>query len=171
MMTNTKTFYKQLDALLSVEKKKYLELKTILVEKQNAIVQNNLKELQDSIISEQDMLQEIAELATKRDAVSHELAAFLGIRDRRITLTKIMARSSEENKERLEKRKSDLKSILKGIDIINKENSKLLEFSIHNIHELVSKIMGFNKISPSMYNLSGKKDDSHNQANIFNIKI
>ncbi len=157
--------------MLNGEKEKYTLLKKILIDKQTAIIQNNLEKLQDNMIQEQDEYQEIAVIATKRDKLSHELAISLGIRDRRVTLTKIIARSPKYYAEALTSVKSDLKNILNEIDYLNKESSRLLDFAISSIHDLVGRIMGFDEKKSPIYTLTGKIESPRSQSNIFNMKI
>ncbi|MCK5684162.1 flagellar export chaperone FlgN [bacterium] len=170
-MTDKQVNYNQLISMLIIEKEKYTLLMSILQDKQTAIIENNLEKLQDSMILEQDQYQEIAEMATKRDTLSHDIAATLNIRDRRITLTKIIARTPKKYAETLNNLKIDLKKIFKDIEYLNRESARLLEFAIFNIHDLVGRIMGFSDKKAPVYNLIGKVETVQHQSNIFNMKI
>ncbi len=162
---------RQLSEKLAEELKMYRELASILRQKQKTIIANNLGDLQDTMILEQDLLEEIALLAGVRDTLSLDLGHLLGLRDKRITLTKLIAKIDNGEEDVLTVLRDDMKKELETIQQINRENAKLLEFAIFSIHELVGTIMGFRKNEAPVYTLTGTLQKSTAESTIFNVKI
>jgi|GEM_PF-3810560 len=170
-MAGIHLFYRDLKKILAGEMTMYSDLQDLLRQKQQVVVANDLDGLQDIISAEQDLLQEIADTAAERDRVSTELARILNIRDRRITLTKIINRSNPQEAAELKEINARLKEHITAIQVLNFENQRLLNFAIYSIHELVSSIYGFDREKSGVYNLTGKIDTPRSESGIFNLQI
>jgi flagellar biosynthesis/type III secretory pathway chaperone len=147
---------KQLNDNLKNQARLYDELKQLAEFKQQALVKNNLQEIEAVTVREEQLLLEGARLEKERLLWAEQIAQVMGKPAEKITLTELAVRYPE-----LQEVKVDLEKVLTGLKDVHEVNTQLLKQAI----KIVDITLGMFTTNPSgnIYNRPGKKENDSNQ--------
>jgi flagellar biosynthesis/type III secretory pathway chaperone len=147
---------KHLNENLKSQARLYNELKELAEFKQQALVKNNLQELEAVTIREEQLLLEGARLEKERLLWAEQIAQIMGKPAEKITLTELAVRYPE-----LQEVKVDLEKVLTGLKDVHEVNTQLLNQAI----KIVDITLGMLTTNPSgnIYSRPGKKESDSNR--------
>lgn len=129
----------------------YGELKQLGEHKQQALVKNNLHELEAVTVREEQLLMEAARLEKERLLWAEQIAEHLGKSPENITLAELAERYPQ-----LKEVKSDLENVITNLKEVHELNTQLLNQAI----KVVDITLGVLTAQPggNLYNRPGKKE-------------
>lgn len=141
----------QLNDNLKTQARIYSDLKHLAELKQQALVKNNLHELEAVTVREEQLLMEAAQMEKERLLWAEHIALLMGKPAEKITLTELAERYPQ-----LREVKADLESVITNLKEVHELNSELLKQAI----KVVDITLGVLTTQPSgnLYNRPGKKE-------------
>ena len=141
----------QLNDNLKTQARIYGELKQLAEIKQQALVKNNLHELEAVTVREEQLLLEAARLEKERQMWAEQIAQHMGKSPENITLVELAERYPQ-----LKEVKTDLENVITNLKEVHELNTQLLKQAI----KIVDITLGVLTAQPSgnLYNRPGKKE-------------
>jgi flagellar biosynthesis/type III secretory pathway chaperone len=136
---------------LKIQARLYSELKQLAEVKQQALVKNNLHELEAVTVREEQLLLEAARLEKERLMWAEQIAQEMGKSPENITLVELAERYPQ-----LKEVKADLENVITNLKEAHELNNQLLKQAI----KVVDITLGVLTAQPSgnLYNRPGKKE-------------
>ncbi|WP_230868594.1 flagellar protein FlgN [Iocasia frigidifontis] len=137
--------------------------------KQQAIMENDIDELAEIVSYEQEIIELIEELESKRHSFLNDFAAEKKAADTEFSFAELMAFMPEE-REGMQELKADFLTVLDQLQQINEENKQLIEDSLKISEyslELIRQAVG----KENVYSKKDKSDSLRQTNHIINKKI
>ena len=145
--------------ILSQEIVTYTKLLTSLEEKQQAIIQGKVDEMQDIAEKEQSILSDAKLTENERNlAISNLRNNSNSMKDVE-NLTQLIAVVETKYHSRLTEIQESLKNILEKVALKNEQNKFLLNHSIHFVQTMIKDLLSSNENMNDLYAQNGKRID------------
>jgi flagellar biosynthesis/type III secretory pathway chaperone len=141
----------QLNDNLKAQAGIYKELKQLAELKQQALVKNNLQELEAITVREEQLIMAAAKLEKERLVWAEWVAQLIGKPSEKITLVELAERYPQ-----LSDVRTELESVLAGLKEVHELNTELLKQAIKIVDFTLSMLTA--QPSGSIYNRPGKKE-------------
>lgn len=145
----------ELIAIISQEIDAFNRLLATLHEKQRAIVEGEVEKLNDSVKNETRLASETKSLEAERLKRSQELAAELEMKNLNPKLGELIESVEKKYAKRLKEQRELLKNLIGKIQVLNKSNQFLLNYSLNFIEKSMEMLMT-NNDKPNIYKKDGK---------------
>lgn len=163
----------ELIATLRKETEAYQELLPVVERKTQAIIANDLKQVQEITELEQAAIGNVSVLEQKRTEIMKNIGIVLNKKVSDLTLPnliKLMERQPEEQKQ-LKEVHLELKSVLKQLSEVNGHNKNLIEQSLEMISYNMNLIQSTRIVPGNNYTKSaGQWDMTASQTGMFDAK-
>lgn len=142
----------------------YDELKNFAQLKQQALIKNDLHEIEAITLREEQLIMEAARLEKERLQWAEEIAKLFGKTPEEITLSELSERFPE-----LSEVKKELEKVLSGLKEVNELNNQLLQQAI-KIVELSLNVISA-PVQSNVYNRPGEKETEHNPLRLIDKSV
>ena len=110
--------------------------------KREGLVKVDIKKVEDSTLNEEGLLLSLGNVAEKRIRLITEIADMLALNQDNVSVNNIAAYVGEPYKSQLLSISSELKSVIKEVSRVNKQNKLLSEQSLFHIKEFFRILSG-----------------------------
>ena len=131
----------ELIAIIAEEIEAFNKLLETLHEKQKAIVEGEIGELNDRVRDEAELAGQTRSLEVERLKRSQELAAELEMENLNPRLSEIIEKVEKKYALRLKEQRELLKSLIEKIQVLNKNNQFLLNYSLNFIEKSMELLL------------------------------
>lgn len=138
MWTLLSIMLSQLNKLLKDKIMLYQNLKTLLQEEENVIVQGNVTNLQKFLLKKELLLKKLRNLEEKRKIVLIEIARGMGLSFKDLSLSNIIKKTNDPISSELSESRRQLTSLLQNISKLHSHNNKLLSKSSKSNKRILS---------------------------------
>lgn len=158
--------------ILNKEHAYYKDMLELAKAKKRLIVENKVAELDKVVKLEQNMIFDIGQLEKAREAEVWKLCASLGIRREQSSLTELIKRLGEDDKQQFETLRTDLADILNVLKAENDQNGVLIKQSLEYIDYSINVISSAGTATSSLYeDLDQKAKNNITKKRLFDTKI
>ena len=171
MGNRKKSLFDDLCNALTKELQIYEKLICTMKMKQNAIVKGNNDKIKDAIHQEREASQNILKQMEMRNELTQSISSESKIREKNITLTKLIHKANEKNKSKLEKIRRKMHLSVIEIDKLNSENKYLLSASITHVKDLVKVFLSAGDKLHSHYGINGSIKESQKDNRVLDFRI
>jgi len=148
----------------------YQKLIDLMENKQQAIIKDDLNQLEEIVAQEGALAKSLTVLEKKRLDIVGQLAKELDLQDENITLSQLGEYLPEKYQVYYKKLKEKLKDSLKTVTELNKTNEDLLQASLAYVNFSLSLLAGMQ--NNASYGQQGQEQDSKNmKRSIFDHKV
>tara|TARA_B100000941_G_scaffold289272_1_gene267897 strand:+ start:5484 stop:5999 length:516 start_codon:yes stop_codon:yes gene_type:complete len=156
---NIDAILQRLIRVLSQEIVTYTKLLTALEEKQQAIIEGKVSEMQFIVDKEQSILADAKLTENERNmAISTLRANFKDLKNVE-NLSQLIAAVEIKYHSRLTEIQDSLKNILEKVALKNEQNKYLLNHSIHFVQTMIKDLLSSNENINDLYSQNGKRID------------
>ena len=106
-----------------------------------------------------------------RNELTQSISSESKIRDKKITLTKLIHKANEKNKSKLEKIRRKMHLSVIEIDKLNSENKYLLSASITHVKDLVKVFLSAGDKLHSHYGINGSIKEHQKDNRVLDFRI
>ena len=171
MGNRKKTIFDDLCNALTKELQIYEDLLETMKMKQDAIIKGNNNKIKDAIHQEREASQNILNQMKMRNELTQSISSKSKIREKKITLTKLIHKANAENKSKLEKIRRKMHLSVIEIDKLNSENKYLLSASITHVKDLVKVFLSAGDKLHSHYGINGSIKESQKDNRVLDFRI
>lgn len=155
--------------VLSEELKIYNELLSLSKNKTDIIIKGKVTELDTMVKREQELIVELGDLESQREAAVDEIARRLNINPSEITMSELVDRLEPTQAQQLRKYQLNLTGILGELKELNDANSKLIKNSLEFINFSINIMAGATNTGNN-YGGNGQVNDP-GKRNLFDMKL
>ncbi len=155
--------------ILNEELKIYNELLSLSKNKTDIIIKGKVTELDTMVKREQELIVELGDLESQREAAVDKLSQQLDINPSEITMSELVNRLGPVQAQELRKYQLNLTGILGELKELNDTNSKLIKNSLEFINFSVN-IMAGTTNTGNNYGGNGQVNDP-GKRNLFDMKL
>lgn len=155
--------------ILNEELKIYNELLSLSKNKTDIIIKGKVTELDTMVKREQELIVELGNLESQREATVDKIAQQLDINPSEITMSELVNRLEPVQAQELRKYQMNLTGILGELKELNDTNSKLIKNSLEFINFSVN-IMAGTTNTGNNYGGNGQVNDP-GKRNLFDMKL
>ena len=166
-----KSIFNDLCDALTKELQIYEELLEAMKMKQNAIIKGDNDKIKDAIHQEREASQNILKQMEMRNELTQSISSESDIRDKKITLTKLIQQSDAENKSKLKEIRRKMHLSVIEIDKLNSENKYLLSASITHVKDLVKVFLTAGEKTHSHYGINGSMTEDQKDNRVLDFRI
>ena len=156
---------------LTKELQIYEDLLEAMKMKQDAIIKGNNDKIKDAIHQEREASQDILKQMEMRNELTQSISSKSKIREKNITLTKLIHKANAENKSKLEKIRRKMHLSVIEIDKLNSENKYLLSASITHVKDLVKVFLSAGDKLHSHYGINGSIKEQQKDNRVLDFRI
>ena len=156
---------------LTKELQIYEDLLEAMKMKQDAIIKGNNDKIKDAIHQEREASQNILKQMEIRNELTQSISSKSKIREKNITLTKLIHKANAENKSKLEKIRRKMHLSVIEIDKLNSENKYLLSASITHVKDLVKVFLSTGNTLHSHYGNNGTIKEHQKDNRVLDFRI
>lgn len=156
---------------LTEELQIYEDLLEAMKMKQDAIIKGNNDKIKDAIHQEREASQDILKQMEMRNELTQSISSKSKIREKNITLTKLIHKANAENKSKLEKIRRKMHLSVIEIDKLNSENKYLLSASITHVKDLVKVFLSAGDKLHSHYGINGSIKEQQKDNRVLDFRI
>ncbi len=160
-----KTVLNELIELIRANRDIYSNLLRLSQLKKEALVNANVKELDNIVSAEELIIIHLGEIERKRQNAVKKLAQFQCVDENCIDIDYIIELIEPEQKKELEDMKDELRGLLDDVSKNNEVNSKLIETQLNYIYMTFELLAGADKADD--YNRQGTFNTDRVPANVF----
>ena len=171
MGNRKKSIFDDLCNALTKELQIYEDLLEAMKMKQNAIIKGNNDKIKDAIHQEREASQNILKQMEMRNELTQSISSKSDIRDKKITLTKLIQKSDAENKLKLKEIRRKMHLSVIEIDKLNSENKYLLSASITHVKDLVKVFLSAGDKLHSHYGINGSIKEHQKDNRVLDFRI
>lgn len=148
----------------------YTKLNVILQDKQRAITEDNLPQLEEIVAKEGAFIKHIGLLEKKRMEIVEELASQYTLPKESIALSQLSQYLPDFYQDKYNQLKNKIQSALQQASLLNRRNQELLECSLNYVNFSLSLLAGLN--NSSVYGQQGQEQDGRPaNKSIFDHKV
>ena len=156
---------------LTKELQIYEDLLEAMKMKQKAIIKVDNDKIKDAIHQEREASQNIFKQMEMRNELTQSISSKSKIREKKITLTKLIHKANAENKSKLEKIRRKMHLSVIEIDKLNSENKYLLSASITHVKDLVKVFLSAGDKLHSHYGINGSIKEQQKDNRVLDFRI
>ena len=170
MGSREKTIFDDLCNALTNDLQIYEELLEAMRMKQNAIIKGENDKIKDAIHQEREASQNILKQMEMRNELTQSISSKSDIRDKKITLTKLIQKSDAKNKSKLKEIRRKMHLSVIEIDKLNSENKYLLSASISHVKDLVKVFLSAGDNLYAHYGINGSIKEQRKDNRVLDFR-
>lgn len=163
--------FKGLKTVLLKEIECYHELFDVMKRKQSAIISDELDVLKESVFQEQELIQRITTIETKRKKRVAEIIAEIGLKEGNPNLQSLIPWAPAGLSDTLHNLRLKLKTIVTKVDRINRENRFLVNTSVEYVKGLVHCFLKVDDEPALIYSRDGVVNSADDMKKVLDYQI
>jgi len=143
----------------------YRQLLTVSRQEQVAIVNNKPTEIDDCVHKKDQLLGILEKLEKAKQKTLATFAVEMQINKKIVSVSEIIDHLHGKYKEKIKQYIKDLTNIILELKVVNQNNGKLLNYSLHFIHHMISNFTSVNEVKCT-YTASGIYQKPNRVSNV-----